>query len=139
MSAVASSSSRTLQAKIVGLSDSKKYGPDSARSSGVSLTVSAGFPLLIAASILPSTALPPPPPCRRAWRPCDFFAPLLHHLEVGEHQLGIDDVDVANEIDRSRDVMDVRVLETTDHLHDGIDFADVGQELVPQSFPCSRL
>ena len=38
----------TLHAKIVGLSDSRKNGAESARSSGVSLTVSAGFPSLIA-------------------------------------------------------------------------------------------
>ena len=68
----------------------------------------------------------------------EALAPLLHDLEVGEHELGVDDVDVADGIDGSGDVMDVRVFEAADDLHDRIDFADVGQELVPQSFAGAR-
>ena len=45
---------------------------------------------------------------------------LLHGGEIGEDQLGIDHLDVAHRIDRARDVMDIRVLKTAHHLHDGI-------------------
>src|SRR5207237_9979959 len=46
--------------------------------------------------------------------------------------------DIPNRIDRCAAVMNVALLTTAHHLHDGVDFADVVQELVAQSFACAR-
>ena len=62
----------------------------------------------------------------------------VHRLEVGEHQLGVDDLDVAHRIDRARHVEDVRVLEAAHDLHDGVHLADVGEELVAEPFALAR-
>ena len=64
------------------------------------------------------------------WRSRAF----LHRVEIGEDQFGVDDLDVAHRIDRARDVMNVRVLETAHDLHDGVHLADVGEELVAEAF-----
>lgn len=53
--------------------------------------------------------------------------------EVGEHELGIDDLDVTDGIDRSGDVVDVRTLKAADDLNDGVHLADVAQELVAET------
>ena len=59
VSAEAISSSRTLQAKIVGLSVSRKKGCETARSSSVRATVKAGRPASSAASIFARTPSSP--------------------------------------------------------------------------------
>src|SRR6185503_11855733 len=59
---------------------------------------------------------------------------LLHSLEVGQDQLGVDDLDVAYGIDVPGNVENVGLLEATDDLHNGIDLPDVAQELVAQAF-----
>ena len=96
-SAVGQVDSSTLHAKIVGLSDSRK----SARAKRAFLrrqsTVSAGLPASSAASIFASTAssaaaaLSP-----RLTSLPTLLAALLHGVEVGEHQLGVDHFDVAH-------------------------------------------
>ena len=53
--------------------------------------------------------------------------------QVGEHEFGIDDLDVTNGIDRSGDVVDVRTLKAADDLNDGVHLADVAQELVAET------
>ncbi len=58
----------------------------------------------------------------------------LKAFEVGEHQLGLDRVGIADRIDAALDVGDVVVLEAAQHMHDGVDFADVGEELVAEAF-----
>src|SRR5262249_123202 len=63
---------------------------------------------------------------------------LLHGGEVGEDQLGVDDLDVAHGIDVARDVMNVAVLKTAHDLHDRIDLADVAEELVAEPFARAR-
>ncbi len=67
-----------------------------------------------------------------------FVLPLLHGGQVGEDQLGGDDLDVADRVDRARDVVDVVILEAADDLDDGVDFADVGEELVAQALAGAR-
>ena len=54
-------------------------------------------------------------------------------VEVGEHELGGDDLDVAHGIDAAHGVDDVVVLEAAHDLHDGVDLADGGKELVAQA------
>ena len=59
---------------------------------------------------------------------------LLEALEVGEHQLGLDRLGVGQRIDAVLDVRDVVVLEAAQHVGDGVDLADVRQELVAEAF-----
>ena len=59
---------------------------------------------------------------------------LLQRVEIGEDQLGIDHLNVTDGIDGIHDVLDLRIFEAAHHLDDGIHFADVGQELIPQPF-----
>ncbi len=62
----------------------------------------------------------------------------LEAFEVGEHQLGLDRVGIADRIDAAFDMGDVVVLEAAQHMHDGIDFADIGEELVAEAFTLRR-
>ena len=57
---------------------------------------------------------------------------LLEAVEIGQHQLGLDRLGVAHRIDPALDVGHVGILETAQHVHDGVDLADVGEELVAQ-------
>jgi hypothetical protein len=58
----------------------------------------------------------------------------LQAFEVGEHQLGLDRLGVGDGIDAALDMGDVAVLEAAQHVHDGIDLADIGEELVAEPF-----
>ena len=59
---------------------------------------------------------------------------LLEAVEVGQHQLGLDGLDVGDRVDLALDMGDVRVLEAAHHMGDGVDLADIGQELVAEAF-----
>jgi hypothetical protein len=59
---------------------------------------------------------------------------LLHALQVGERELGVDDLDVGQRIDPAGDVHDVVVLEAAHHVRDRVDLADVREELVAEAF-----
>jgi hypothetical protein len=62
-----------------------------------------------------------------------FDAP-LQAVEIGEHQLGLDGLDVFDRRDPALDVNDVAAGKAAHDVDDGIDFADVGEELVAQTF-----
>ena len=64
--------------------------------------------------------------------------PLLKGGEIGQDQLGVDHLDVADRVDGAADVMDIGILETADHLHDRVYFADVAEELVAEAFARAR-
>jgi hypothetical protein len=55
-------------------------------------------------------------------------------VEVGEHELGGDHLDVAHRVDATHGVNDVRILEAAHDLDDGVDLADVGEKLVAEAF-----
>ena len=57
----------------------------------------------------------------------------LDGVEVGEHELGLDRLDVAQRVDAAVHVHDVRVLEAAHHLEDRVRLADVGEELVAEA------
>ena len=61
----------------------------------------------------------------------------LGRLQVGEHELGVDGFDVRKGLDLAFDVGDVVGvgLEASDDVEDGVDLADVGEELVAQPSP----
>ncbi|MNI48331.1 hypothetical protein D3C73_1028900 [compost metagenome] len=63
-----------------------------------------------------------------------LFDAALQAFEVGEHQLGLDRVGVANRVDLALDMGDVVIFEAAQHVDDGVDFADIGKELVAQAF-----
>ena len=81
----------------------------------------------------------------RTFNSCCFFAgvqlllysvaALLQRSEVGQHELGIYDFDVANWINGRADVMNVWILKTTHYLNDRLDFANVMEELIAKAFP----
>src|SRR5262249_36652358 len=62
----------------------------------------------------------------------------LQRSNVRQNELGIDDLDIANWIDGCADMMNVRIFKTTHHLHDGFNFANVMEELVPKAFTRAR-
>jgi len=63
---------------------------------------------------------------------------LLDGLQVGEDQLGVDDLDVVLGVDLALDVDDVRVAEDPDHLADRVALADGGEELVAETGALAR-
>lgn len=58
----------------------------------------------------------------------------LEAVEVGEHQLGFDRLGIGHRVDAALDMGNVVILEAAQHMHDGVDLADVGEELVAQPF-----
>ena len=63
---------------------------------------------------------------------------LFQAFKVGEHQFGFDRVGVGDRVDLALDMGDVVILETAQDMHDGIDFADIGEELVAEAFALGR-
>src|SRR6478736_5044838 len=54
--------------------------------------------------------------------------------EVSEAELDVDDLAVAGGVGAPHHVLDVLVHEAADHVDDGVDLADVGEELVAEPF-----
>jgi hypothetical protein len=65
-------------------------------------------------------------------------ASLLQRSQVGQHELGIYDFDVAHRINGRADVMNVGIFKTTHHLHDRLDFANMVEELITETFTRAR-
>ena len=59
---------------------------------------------------------------------------VLDGLQIGEDQLGVDGFNVVGRIDLAVDVHDIIVFEGTHDLADRVGFANVGEELVAQTF-----
>src|SRR5207237_3255116 len=59
-------------------------------------------------------------------------------FQVGQRQLGVDRVDVAQRVDAVFDVGDVRILERPDDVKDRVHLPDMGQELVPEPLAGAR-
>ncbi len=64
----------------------------------------------------------------------DFGVAFLYGFEVGEKELGVDDVDVVEGVDAAGDVDDFGVVEAADDVADGVGGADVAEELVAEAF-----
>ena len=58
---------------------------------------------------------------------------LLDDFEVGEAELGLDDVDVAQRVDAALDVRDVRVVKAAHDMGHGVHLTDVLEELVAKA------
>ena len=63
---------------------------------------------------------------------------LFQAVEIGEHQFGLDGLDVGDRIDLALDMRDVAVLEAAHDMRDGVDLADVGEKLVAQPLALRR-
>ena len=68
----------------------------------------------------------------------DLGDPALQHLQVSKDKLQIDGLNVAERVDAAVDVDHVFILEAAHDVHDRIDLADVGQELVAQALALRR-
>ena len=63
----------------------------------------------------------------------DFFDTLFaffYGLKVSKTKFSIDDLDVADWIDRTCNMSDVRILEATNNLSNGVYLTDVAKEFV---------
>ena len=63
---------------------------------------------------------------------------LFEAFEVGQQQFGLDRLGIGDRVDLVFDMLDVVILETAQDVDDGIDFADVAEELVAQPFALRR-
>ncbi len=63
---------------------------------------------------------------------------LLERDHVGERELGVDHDAVAHRVGTAHHVLHVVVLEAANHVHDRVDLADVGEELVAEAFALGR-
>ena len=61
------------------------------------------------------------------------WAALLDGVEVGQQQLGVDDVDVVQRIHTSGDVDDLGIVEAAHDVADSVGGADVAEELVAEA------
>ncbi len=59
---------------------------------------------------------------------------LFQALQIRKHQFGFDRLQIRDRIDAAFDVGDVVVLKATQHVGDGVAFADCGEKLVAQPF-----
>src|SRR3954471_9229627 len=58
----------------------------------------------------------------------------LNGFEVCEHEFSVDRLDIADRFDVAGDVMNIRILETTDDLDNSVHLANMCEKLVPQTF-----
>ena len=59
--------------------------------------------------------------------------PPLETFEVGEHQLRLDRLGIADRIDRTFDMDHIAIRETAQDVRDGVDLANVSEKLVAES------
>jgi hypothetical protein len=57
----------------------------------------------------------------------------VRRRQIGERELGIDDLEIRQRIDATGHMDDVIILEATHHVGDRVDFADMGEELIAQA------
>ena len=58
----------------------------------------------------------------------------IESFHVGDHQFGVDGVDIGNRVNGVADMGNVAILKTTNHMGDGVHLTDVAEKLVAQSF-----
>ena len=57
----------------------------------------------------------------------------IEEIEVGEDELEVDSLDIANRIHRTVDMHDVVIIEAANDMHDRIGLTDVREELVTEA------
>ncbi len=63
----------------------------------------------------------------------DVLKPLFDRFQIGQHQFGLDRFCVRDRVDPAVDMGDIIIFEAAQDMSDGIDLADVGQELVAEA------
>ena len=58
---------------------------------------------------------------------------LFQAVEIGEHQLGLDGLDIGQRRDLAFDMGDVGILKAAHHMRDRVDLADGGEKLVAEA------
>ena len=58
---------------------------------------------------------------------------LFQAVEIGQHQLGLDGLDIGQWRDLAFDMGDVGILEAAHHMRDRVDLADGGEKLVAEA------
>ena len=71
-------------------------------------------------------------------RPGRFGDPSFEHLDICKDQLKIDRLDIPERIDAAVHMDDIAVVKAADHMDDGVHLADIGEELIAQSFSFGR-
>ena len=71
-------------------------------------------------------------------RPLRLGEEVLQMLDVGKLEFEFDRLHVGDRIDLPGDMDHVGILEAADHLKDGVDLTDVGEELVAEALPFAR-
>ena len=67
-----------------------------------------------------------------------LFDFLLEEFQIGEHQLRQNQLQIAGGIDGILDMDDVRIIEQTDDMRDGINRADMPKKLITKTFAFAR-
>ena len=81
------------------------------------------------------------PPRLHLSRPCLSLEPLesaFDGLQIREHQLGVHNFSVAKRVDVPQDVRHIRIVETAEHMDDGIHLSDIPEEPVAEPLPFGR-
>ena len=65
----------------------------------------------------------------------DIDDALFERIQIGQHQLRLDRVDIRDRVDLAVHMGDVAILEAAHHMGNRIDFADIGEELVAEPLP----
>ena len=71
-------------------------------------------------------------------RPLGLGQGVFQGLDIGQHQLDLDRLDVRDRVDGPRHMDDVGILEASDDLDDRLDLADMAEELVAEPFTLAR-
>ncbi len=66
--------------------------------------------------------------------PLYFLNLLVDRFQIFQLEFVVNDFFIKNRIYATRNVYNVGIVETTDHMDDGIHFPDIGQEFISQSF-----
>ena len=64
--------------------------------------------------------------------------PVRHHFQVAENQLGVDGLNVAQRVHAAFHVHNVGAVKAANHMHNGVAFPNVAQELVAQALALGR-
>ncbi len=60
---------------------------------------------------------------------------LFEAVEIRQHQLGFDRLDIVERRNLASNMRDVIILETAHDMGDGVAFADIGEKLIAETFP----
>ncbi len=63
---------------------------------------------------------------------------LFEAFEIGQHQFGLDRLDIGGGVHLAFHMGDVAILEAAHHMDDGVHLTDIGEELIAEPFALGR-